>query len=97
MINEYEGTCSLLYKITDIRIKIIIIIIIIIIKYAAYYQVQGLMEDTYVRLINCSFHLYRSSASSFGSKYLLLFPKSSRSCVLLHTPFTSVICRSMAS
>ena len=29
---------------------IIIIIIIIIIKYAPYWQVQGLMEDTYVQL-----------------------------------------------
>ena len=30
----------------------------IIIKYAAYQQVQGLMEDTYVRLINCRLHLF---------------------------------------
>ena len=29
------------------------------------------MEDTYVRLINCRFHLLRSSASSFSSQYLL--------------------------
>ena len=49
----------------------------------------------YVRLINCRFHLFRSSAVSFSSQYLLLFPKSSRSCVLLlPTPFTSVICSS---
>ena len=31
-------------------------------------------------------------ASSFNSHYFLLFLKSSRSCVLLPTPFTSVIC-----
>ena len=56
------------------------------------------MEDTYVRLRNCSLHLFRSSASSFSSQYLLLFLKSSRSCVrLFPTPFTSVICTSMAS
>ena len=56
------------------------------------------MVDTYVRLINCRLHLFRSSASSFSSQYLLLFLKSSWSCVLLlPTPFTSVICPSMAS
>ena len=56
------------------------------------------MEDTYVQLINCRLHLFRSSASSFSSQYLLLFLKSSRSCVLLlPTPFTSVIRPSMAS
>ena len=56
------------------------------------------MEDTYVRLIKCRLHLFRSSASSFSSQYLLLFLKSSRSCVLLlPTPFTSDICPSMAS
>ena len=48
----------------------------IIIKYAAYWQVQGLMEDTHVRLINCSLHLFRSSASSFSSHSLLLLLKS---------------------
>ena len=68
------------------------------IKYAAYQQVQGLMEDSYVRLINCRLHLFRSSASSFSSQYLLLFLKLSRICVLLLlTPFASVICPSMAS
>ena len=41
----------------------------------------------YVPLINCRFHLFRSSASSFSSQYLLLFLKSSRSCVLLPTFF----------
>ena len=56
------------------------------------------MEDTYVQLINCRLHLFRSSASSFSSQYLLLVLKSSRSCVLLlPTHFTSVICPSMAS
>ena len=50
------------------------------------------MEDTYV------LHLFRSTASSFSSQYLLPFLKSSRSCVLLvPTPFTSVICPSTAS
>ena len=46
-----------------------------------------------------SFPYFRSSASSFSSQYLLLFLKSSRSCVLLFLPisFTSVICPSMAS
>jgi hypothetical protein len=49
------------------------------------------MEDTYVRLINCRFYLP-------PSQYLLLFLKSSSSSiVLLPTPFTSVICPSMAS
>jgi hypothetical protein len=56
------------------------------------------MEDTYVRLINCSFHIFRSSASSFSSQYILLFLKSWRCCVLFPpTYFTSVICPSMAS
>ena len=37
---------------------------------------------------------FLSSASYFSSQYLLLFLKSSRSCVLLlPTPFTSVICQ----
>jgi len=39
--------------------------------------------NTNVRLINCRFHLFHSSASSFGCQYLLLFLKSSKSCVLL--------------
>ena len=43
-------------------------------------------------MINCLFHLFQSSASSFSSQYLLLFLKSSRSCVLLPTHFTSAIC-----
>ena len=64
---------------------------------AAYYQIQGLMEDSYVQLINCCLHLFRSWASSFNSQYLLLFLKSFRSCVLLPTPFTSVICPSVKS
>ena len=41
----------------------------------------------YVRLINCCFHLFRSSAFSFSSQYILLCLKASRSCVLLITPF----------
>ena len=50
------------------------------------------MEDTYVRLVNCRLHPFRSSASSFSSQYLLLFLKSSRICVLfLPTPFASVM------
>ena len=56
------------------------------------------MEDTYFRLVHCRLHLFRSSASSFSSQYLLLFLKPSRSCVvLLPTPFTSVIFPSMPS
>ena len=51
----------------------------------------------YVRLIYCRFHLFQSSASSSSSQYLFLFLKSSRSCVLLPTPFSSVICPSMTS
>ena len=55
-------------------------------------------EDTYVWLINCRLHLFRSSASSFSSQYLLLFLKSSRSCVCILPPlFISIICPSMAS
>ena len=34
----------------------------------------------YIRLINCPFHLFWSSASSFSSQYLLLFVKSPRNC-----------------
>ena len=48
----------------------------------------------YLPLINCLFHLFRSSARSFSSQCLLLFLKSSRSFVLLlllPTPFTSVL------
>ena len=37
---------------------IIIIIIIITIKYTAYQQDHGLAESTYVRLINCRFHIF---------------------------------------
>ena len=45
-----------------------------------------------------SFPSFVSTASSFSSQYLFLFLKSSRSCVLLlFTPFTSVICPSVAS
>ena len=51
----------------------------------------------YVWLMNCRFHLSRSSASSFSSDYLLLFHKSLRSCVLVATPFISVICPALAS
>ena len=41
------------------------------------------MEDTYARLINCRFHLFRSPASSFNSQYLLPFLKSLSTRVLL--------------
>ena len=48
-------------------------------------------------MINCCFHLFRSSASWFNYQYLLLFLKSSRSCILLlPSPCTSVICPSIA-
>ena len=44
------------------------------------------------------FHLSRSSASSFSPQYLLLLLTSRSSVLLLlPTPFTSVICPSMAS
>ena len=47
---------------------------------------------------NSSFHFFPSLAFSFSSQYLLLFLKSSRSCVLLiPTPFTSAICPSTES
>ena len=56
------------------------------------------MEDTSVYLLNSRLHLFQYSASSFSSKYLLFFLKSSRRCViLLSTPFTTVICPSIAS
>ena len=51
-----EEIQAIFHKSMDLSINNIIIIIIII-KYAAYYQVYGLMKDTYVRLINYSFHL----------------------------------------
>ena len=75
---------------------------ITVIKYTTYLQFHGRLNNNvfspYVRLINVRFQLFRYSASSFSSQYLLLFLKSSRSCVLLiPTPFTSVICPSMAS
>ena len=54
-------------------------------------------KDLWKILMNCRLHLFRSSASSFSSQYFLLFLKSSRSCVLLPTPFTSIICPLMAS
>ena len=45
-------------------------------------------------MINCSFIIFRSSASSFSFPCLMSikFLKSSRSCVLLPIPFTPVIC-----
>ena len=81
---------------------IIIIIIIIIILLLSMLLISRTVDLwivlPYVRLINCHLHLFRSSASSFSSQYLLLFLRSSRSCVLvLPTPFTSVLCPSMAS
>ena len=49
-------------------------------------------------VINCSFPIFWSAASSFSSQYLLPFLKSSRSGVLLlHTPFTLAIYPWMAS
>ena len=50
---EEISTIIIIIIIIIIIVIIIIIIIIIIIKYAAYKQVQGLVEDTYVRLVNC--------------------------------------------
>ena len=95
----YAGLGSTAFELVqNFKLSSFAILFIIIIKYAAYQQVQGLMEDTHVQLMNCRLHLFLSSASSFSSQYLLLFLKSSRSCVLLlSTPFTSIICPSMAS
>jgi hypothetical protein len=63
------------------------------------------MEGTYVRLINCHFHLLQSSASPFSSQYLLLFLKISRSSVLLlpttsyyhHLSFNSIMKETISS
>ena len=51
------------------------------------------------KILLCSIDKLSSPSSSiFSFQYLLLFLKSSRSCShLLPTPFTSVICPSMAS
>ena len=58
----------------------------------------GRSIDFFLRVTNCQFHLSLSSVSSINSKYLLLFLKSSMSCVLiLPTPFKSVISPSIAS
>ena len=49
---------------------------------------------------NCLFHFFRSSSSPFSSQCLILFIKSSRSCILLlllPISFCSVICLSMSS
>ena len=49
-----------------------------------------LPRDPYVNNewpLNGRFHVFRSSAFCFSSQYLLLFLKSSRSCVLLPTFF----------
>ena len=45
-----------------------------IIKYAAYQQVPGLMEDMYCLLmfVTCCFHLFLSSVSCFSSRYFLV-------------------------
>ena len=51
----------------------------------------------YVGSMNCRFHVFRASATSVSSQCLLLFLKSSRSCVLFSTPFSPVICPSNAS
>ena len=61
------------------------------------YNVKEDVFLPYVRVINCRFHLLRSSAFSFSSQYLLLFLKSSISCFLLPTPFTIVICPSITN
>ena len=77
-----------LYCIIIIIIVIIIIIIIIIIIMLFIIKSLNLWRICflpYFRLINCRFHLFQSSASCFISQYLLLFLKSSRSCVLLPT------------
>ena len=51
----------------------------------------------YVCVINCCFQLIRSSTFSFISQYPHLLLKLSISCdLLLPTPFTSIICPSMA-
>ena len=51
----------------------------------------------FFRVINCRFHLFRSSAFSFSSQYRILFLKSSRSCVLLPTLLNSAIFPSVSS
>ena len=51
----------------------------------------------YVRLIHWRLHLFQSFSCFISSQYLLLFLKSSRGCIhLFPTPFSSVICPSMA-
>ena len=46
-----------------------------------------------VRVTNCHFHLFQSSAPFFGSQYLLLFLKSSWCWGFLYpTPFIAVLC-----
>ena len=70
---------------------------IIVIKYAASRFMDLWKIIPYVWLKNCSFHLFRSSASSFSSQCLLLYLKSFKSCVLLlPTSFTFIICLSIA-
>jgi hypothetical protein len=50
------------------------------------YYSNGYIFILYVNMINCSFLLFRSLASSFNSQYLLVILKSSRSSVyLIHT------------
>ena len=49
------------------------------------------MEDIYVRLINCRFHLFRSSASSFRSQYHLLWlPQFQEECLNLAGSWTNL-------
>ena len=86
------------YTLSFVLLLLLLLLLLLSLLLLRMLQVHGLMEDTYVRFINCRLQLFRSSAYSFSSQYLLLFLKSSRSCVLLlPTPFTSVICPSMAS
>ena len=78
----------------------IIIIIIIIISMLLFSRSMDLWKKTgissYVRVINCRFHLFRSSTSSSSSHYLILFLKSSRNCIVFcPTHFTSIICSSI--
>ena len=69
-------------------------------------QVHGLMEDMYlflpyVRLINCRFYLFRSSASSFSSQYLQIIKdlcsSSSYSFHFRHFSFNGIMKEAISS
>ena len=47
---------------------------------------------TYGPFINCRFHLFQSSASSFSCQYLFCFSNKKKCVLPLPSPFTSVIC-----